>query len=493
MPKVKFYLDFRGDSPLKPIFLALNHNYGKRKNYSVINNSISPVSWNKKAKGSPECVKGTSKESVELRDKLKTIKHQLEVDIPDLLSKDHGISKKEQTIDQIFNEFLKRNNIEVKQPDLKKQKTKITEYIQEFIEIHSSYDPTTLAKYKRLRETMEDFVAKEGESLLLKKIDYPWLSKYCNYLCVAPRQDGKVGYENDYIETLFRKMNSTLNYFDIISFKVKKIMGHLRKFNGQETDSRDIDLSEALKIYSFDCVMDGKVNESWLKARDLYIWSFFNGHRHNELYALTKHIVDERMDIEGKKYKVLKYVSDKEGNSNEITLNEICIDIIDRWSKVKFEIERTTRAGEKIIYKDPLLPVMSGSKCNKYLHELMEEIAFRDSVDFHGTSFTRETQDKFEPVSFYKKKLRVRYVGARRKEDLYSMWEYTTFKTSRTSTACVLADAGVSDADIASLLNNNEETTKKYYAKRKRSLVNQRTSEAMDVAVKKASGIKGDF
>jgi hypothetical protein len=486
MPKVRFYLDKRSQSPLKPVYLVLNHQYKKKPNYEAINQSIPIPMWNGNAKGTPESIRGTSDEAVKLRDRLKAIKHQLEVEIPDYLQKEFEIPKKEQTIDNIYGEFLNRQGLEGK--TAVKPLRYITEYIQRYIDTHQTLDKTTICKYARLKDTMQVFADKENESLLLKKIDYPWLSKYATFLTL-PQAGQEWGYENGYIHSLFTKLNSTLSCFEIKPFSIKKIIGHLKKYNGKETDNKDMDMTDLIRIYKFDCVFNGEINKSWLKARDLYVWSYFTGHRHNELYAPKKSSsIEERIDISKGKYSVLKYVSDKTGEPNETVLNDICLEIIERWRDEDTEVVRSFRSGEKVVYKEPLLPVMTSDKCNQYLHELMEEIAYRDALEIYGDQFTRETKNDFEPVSFYKTKLRVRYVGAKRKEEHKPMYEWFTFKTSRTSTACVLAEYDVSDANIASVLNNDANTVKKHYARRNQTKANLKSKEVMDLAVRNAVG-----
>jgi hypothetical protein len=203
----------------------------------------------------------------------------------------------------------------------------------------------------------------------------PWCAKYCNFLCIYPRKDGKIGYENDNIETFFKKLNAVLNYYDLKPFKIKKIVGHLRKYHGKETDTMHIDIEDVMKIYRFDCKENNQVNLSWLKARDLYVFCFFTGRRYDELFYLKSGSIDHRIDINKAKSSVLKYVSDKTGAPNDFVINNVCEEIINRWKEIDFEV-KYEEGGKVILVKEPLLPVISNVKANKYLKELLEEIAF---------------------------------------------------------------------------------------------------------------------
>jgi hypothetical protein len=477
MASVRFYIDDRSKKKIKPVSMVISHEH-QRKVANAITKKLNiriPVSmWNFNCNGDPEAIKGTSPEAITYRDKLKEIKHQVEVVIPNYLTS-HG---KQVTSESIYNQLMAHYGL-VSAPKEQANLELITDIIDDYIKIHSpTFSTSTISTYKMANRLLTEYAEKEGQSLLIKNIGIPWLAKFVNHLCCEKPKGA--GLENASIITMMLKVNAAVRYYEHPGWKMKKVTGHLRVFKNEETDTIQLPLSEIIKIYKFDCLVGGKLKLGWMKVRDLFVWSFFNGHRHNELYQLSKSGLDKIKNMDGSEYDIVNYVSDKTGKPNQAVLNNICMEIIDRWKDQEFTVERTDKkTKEKIIYPDPLLPVVNLDTCNDYLEAILEEIAFRESVAAYGPEFSRGKMDLYEPVSFYRKQLKVRYMGATRKEEFIPLYKYITFKTSRRSLASELADAGLTDGDISSVLNNDPETARKYYAKRDRTIANIRTTEIL--------------
>jgi hypothetical protein len=479
MATVRFYLDQRSDKATRPVCLVVYHE-GKRKIGNALMKHLNiriPVSlWNSKNDGYPEMIKGATTEALYLRDKLKEIKHQGEVVIPNNLA-NQGVLI---TPESIFNKLLILYGKTVGPIKETVNLKLLNEIINEYIKIKEpTYSFHRIQTYKMARKHLMDYSKKHDETLNIEGIGIPWMAKFVNYLC-EPSPEG-AGLENASVVTILQTINAAVRYFDHPGWDRAKLIGHLRVFKNQETDTIQLSLSDIVKIYKFDCCIGGNVKIGWLKVRDLFVWSFFTGHRHNELYQLSKNSLEYITTISGSQYPVINYVSDKTGKPNQAVLNPICIEIMERWKNLPFEVLRTQKkTKEKIIYSDAILPVVNLTTCNENLEAMLEEIAFRESVATHGAEFSRGRMDLYEPVSFYRKQLKVRYTGAIRKEEYIPLYKYITFKTSRRSLASELADAGLTDGDISSVLNNDPETARKYYAKRDRTIANIRTIESMN-------------
>jgi hypothetical protein len=123
-------LTFRSDGPRFPLFLVLHHNGTRVKNSRVINMTITRQMYSAAAKGNPEIIKGTSQESIEVRDRLKKIKVLLEVDIPNEMAR---VKHKQITAKDILNGLLHRFNIQSlsSYKEHKSEKETIIDYIQE--------------------------------------------------------------------------------------------------------------------------------------------------------------------------------------------------------------------------------------------------------------------------------------------------------------------------------------------------------------------------
>jgi hypothetical protein len=478
MATMRFYLDQRSDMATRPVCLVVYHD-GERKIGNALMKHLRiriPVSmWNSKNDGNPELVKGNTPEALYLRDKLKEIKHLGEVVIPNQLYSQGA----KVTPEAIFNKLLIHYGKAVGPVKEIVNLKLLNEIIGEYIKIKSpTYSFNTIQNYKMAKKHLLDYAEKHDEKLTITDIGIPWMAKFVNYLC-APCPEG-AGLENASVVTMLQTINAAARYFDHPGWSRDKLVGHLRVFKNEETDTIQLSLQDIIKIYKFDCCIGGNVKIGWLKVRDLFVWSFFTGHRHNELYQLSKHSIDYITDISGNKHPVISYVSDKTGKPNQAVLNPICMEIIERWKDINFEVVKTQKkTKEKIIYPDSILPVVNLYTCNNNLEDILEEIAFRESVATYGPEFSRGKMDLYEPVSFYRKQLKVRYMGATRKEEYIPLYKYITFKTSRRSLASELADSGLTDGDISSVLNNDPETARKYYAKRDRTIANIRTTEIL--------------
>lgn len=430
MAAVGFKLDRRGSREEKPILVILTHQSRNTKFSTGI--KVSQKKWNDK-KQEP---KGTDQGSVDLRDKLYQIKQKLEVSYIQ-----YHIDKTDQvpTIEDLKNYFV-CDRIGAN-PDSEKPKT-LRVLINQFINQNTTYRSSTHTIYKGLHSRITMFCEKYNKTDYIKEIDRSWLEKFAGFLAYDSYEmkghRPKEPMENGSVRKLLSRISSVLNDMEIdhkINFKKIKEKYQEAK-NSDKTAMPHCSTKEVMKIYEYQPDLNVK-----LKARDLYVFCCFAGLRHNELYQVsdknivTRHHIDENDKYS---YKALVYVSSKTDSVNEVPLNDICLEIIDRWRGQKMSSDQY----KKPEYEECLLPVMANQLCNKYLHRILQDLGWDEHIR------------------------KVRKRGGDLIETYIKKYNHLTFHSSRHTFACYMLENGASLELIKTLLGHETiRTTEKWYAK----------------------------
>jgi integrase len=216
------------------------------------------------------------------------------------------------------------------------------------------------------------------------------------------------GMTNDSAIAYIKPVISALNYCGVShNIKVKDL---LRGVRTSSDDSREYLTSDQLtELYKHN-----PSSKSLLKVRDLFLWCAYTGMRHNEASRVT---LDDVKQLGG--IKIVKYSTTKNNKTLEVPLNKACLDILDRWNG---------------------LPTLSNSRANKYIHELLDEVGYKETS------------------------VRVRYIGGRRVEDVMKLSDKITFHSSRHSFISNLINAGMSVQEVSDLAGVSVQTIIKHYA-----------------------------
>jgi integrase len=175
-------------------------------------------------------------------------------------------------------------------------------------------------------------------------------------------------------------------------------------------------------------------SKSLEKVKDLFLFASYTGLRHNELMRLTSADIQKR---DG--YRVLIYNTSKNNKVNEVPLNKVCEKIIDRWSK-----------------ESMLLPTLSVSKCNIYIHQLLKEM----EMDTMST--------------------KVYYIGGERVEQVLPMYDLVTFHVSRHSYISNMIEAGMSVQEVSDLVGVSVITLVNHYSHSNKKLRNDKAIKILN-------------
>jgi integrase len=260
------------------------------------------------------------------------------------------------------------------------------------------YSRKTLLQYKAVMNLCEDVDSDQIEDF--------------NHFAVSLLSDmGQKGISNSSAKTYIKKVISALNYSGVPhNLKINKV------FQGTKQDSRSqktfLSMSDIKRIEKF------RPSKDRLKIiRDLFVFCAYTGLRYSEAMSLISD------NIQNGEFQTIRYTSYKTSITNEVPLNDTCLKIIKRY-----------RGGEK------LLPQLSDSKCNKYLHELLQEMKFNDTI------------------------VKVHYVGNDRREQVIPKWKLVTFHTSRHSYISNLISAGMDIQSVSDLVGVSVVTLVKHYS-----------------------------
>lgn len=220
------------------------------------------------------------------------------------------------------------------------------------------------------------------------------------------------GLSNSSSITYLKALTSALNYSSIqYSYRLQNVLRGVRNTSIQ--DKVYLNNTELKKLHLY------KTNNPSLdKVKDLFIFASYTGLRHNELMRLKKTNIVNKAE-----YQVLLYTTSKNNKTNEVPLNKICLEIINKWSR-----------------RDFILPTLSNAKCNEYLHRLLLMFGYTDSI------------------------VKVHYIGNKRIEQVMTKAELITFHSSRHSFVSNLIDRGMSFQDLSDLIGVSTNTLTKWYS-----------------------------
>jgi integrase len=448
MPSVKFYIDKRSGALRKTVLLYIHHD-GRQVTMS---SRIKTSNWSEK-KGT---IAGNTEGAILERDQLEAMRRRITTEIPGKYLKVHG---RMPSMDELIDEFTLLTWGTVREQGKSfKPAQGIAERVTIMLEERKNLSVTTKRQFTRLARNVQLFCSAHGAADNIEHLDREnqkrWLRKYANFLIYDEVPGSKIKYENRTAESEIKKLLAVKNYFHLpIDVTMRDIFPQREFFRASDGESEMGHCTPA-EIEAIRCAK--LESEAERRAIDAFIFSCFTGLRHNEFYQLTEESIQRRADLaSGDRYMVLEYVSDKTGKRNEVPLNQVALEIIQRWKSHTITVERT-RNGQHEYFPDILIPVLSSDKSNENLHKVLRRLP-----------------------EFDKTETRVRYRGTQRIEQNVPRWMFVTFHSARHSFGFYLLSNGVPLARVAELMNHaTVSTTEKYYKHIER---NSMTYEAFKV------------
>lgn len=437
MANVKFYLDRR---PLKTlskhrVYLVFRYHNKRFSYYPPI--SIDPQEWNDHtARAKKTCADAKHINTIldGLENRLTEIKNNMELNF--MLN--GGTRPNIKEIKKAFFESIRPKQTRKPKasqsedsPTSKKKSTKsklsISILFNNFLR-EKAYTHTegTLKIFRRVREHLEHFAEKTGASLEVSNIDVKFQRAYVNFLIEEYQ------HANATIGTEIRKIHAVLNHFSEEHSNTS-----FRKFKAPSYESKRFICSydEILALLKYE-----PSETTLLRVRDCAVFSFFTGLSYTDLKNLrVSNLLDHTLN--GEKIKVLDFKRQKTKKYNQIPLNKICIEILEKWKGKQ-------ASGQ-------LLPVYgSDVVMNRYLHQLLKESGL----------FDQEVQ-------------KVKESGKRRIETNLPRWKAITFHSFRHGYASYLASQDVNPLTIQKLMGHSDmKTTMIYIQQNKKAIF----TEALD-------------
>lgn len=375
---VKWFLNKNIKSDPSTLQIRLNYS-GKQKNFKSFI-EVEKRYWDFKGKR----LKKTAPQH--LKNQIKETEVLIEQTIPSLLKNNNGGFKP--SIEEIVQSY--HSDQEGTERVIKTSPTTTLDFINSYIEIKRSiYTQKTVLHYERLARFLKYWSEINQITLTPENTNNANIQGFANWLAnseVDIEGVKKLRYENKSIEAMLKKLHAVIQFlidegdYNGNNFSVKRAK---KDFVSHSKDSEVGFLTEeeVQELMEFDCKINGEVNESWLKVRDLFVFSCLNGLRHSEFYTLDRDTCIVNRMREGESYKALQYYDEKnKGFLIERALSRHSLDIIKRWGNHLNHTIRTVD-GKKQHLRNLLLPVMSDQKANKYLHEILREIGRRQNPD----------------------------------------------------------------------------------------------------------------
>ena len=480
MAKLNFILRVRSHNRTHHKIQGRISHLGKVKVFST-GLEATVAGWDKK--------RGNVSNNPEVREKLNDLMDYVEFDI----IKEYKIRYKtfeDPSIEYICDKVLARMRpAEYPDPD-NVQNIAITvekdfaDYMDEFAMANeSNYRYDTLQVYVTCARYLRYFSKETGLSLEPKELNNSFFAQFVGFLTSGEVPKGtKFKYKgkeyefanpkgkmiNTTVEKYYNKISSTIKFFDLedtIKIKRKKVMGGLIVASPDISEMPFLTYSELMDLYEFDCSIYLNSMLNYEAARDCFIFCAFTGLRHNELYDLTDSSI-KVIKLPTERYS-LSYVPEKNmmGVRKETLLPQICIDIINKWKKRRFQVRtKPKNSSSYIYYPDALLPVRGSQRFNECLRRLFKDVGWAQMKREYGNDLSETNYAHLEPVGFYKWEEKVRFSGKDRIVEKIRRYDHIKFHASRHSFAFWLLANNVSIEEISKLMNHEKlETTQKYY------------------------------
>jgi site-specific recombinase XerD len=411
MATINFYLEKKKNVSEQNIFARCKNGKSEFKYY--LTEKIATKEWNTNT----QRVRGTTTKAVQINSHIDTIQNILNETARDL--KMQAIKNGLKNFDtkdwqNDFNKKIGNNN-----PN---QMTDIT--LPELIDKYMALQKNTLKNASiKSYVSAKNFVVKFLNERKIKKIDYEnFYIPFLNFLVETSLNNRTI---NIYITKIKTTMQYFLDYTDFLKNDPK-----LRLWKNLKTPpEKHITFSEdkALNLYKMDFPKEDikfkkykLTKKNFRKIVDAFIFSFYTGLARNEINNM------KTADITAKN--TLSMTRQKTNKTIEIPLNDICLEIIQRYKP----------------YNNPkIIPKANAGTTgyNEFLKKILQ----------HSKFFKEE-------VTLTK------YIGTDKIEETMPLWKAITFHSARHSYATYMLGKGLAITDVQKLLGHSSVVMTEKYA-----------------------------
>lgn len=308
------------------------------------------------------------------------------------------------------------------------------QYIRDYVETkRPMYSAGRINTYTVLAKLVVLYSDKHKASLVVNDIDRAWIDKFINFMCYEEyKEEGKFRYKNSTTIMYIKALYSVMNFYNRKPrFTVNDVVKYIRKQSKDVTGKYYITFDEVVDIYKFEIK-----KYKHRMARDLFVLCCFTGMRHNESQSIRWQNI--RKGENG--VKVLKYYASKNDSYVTVPLNDICLEIMNKYCRDKM--------------RGPIMPPISSSVAGSYLRKVLTDFGMTD-------------------VS-----IKVSYSGKDRIEEEKTIAEMVTFHSSRHTFACNMLNKGMTFQEVSDLIGISVLTLMKWYSK---SMEDMRMSKASNI------------
>ncbi len=336
-------------------------------------------------------------------------------------------------------------------------------------------DKGSMANLTRLSRNLGLFAKSSGVQLVPMALNNSMATKYLKWLLEAKiSSSGKVVkkpyinstalHEVDLLSNLIDHMQKRAREGKVpkqylnVHIDFKEVKQPYRNAKKGESDVFFPSYDEIIAIHHFE-VPD---RSTWKALKDAYVLGFFTCARHSDMFSFQREgitpVTGMTPDGETIRYNSLKYYSKKTTSFVEIELDDIALEIINRWESWEGEtilpLERISDSTNKM---KTILKYISTHSDEKILQDLGEKV------------------------------VKSRFRGKEQVVTVMPRYEAYAFHTSRHGGACWLLDTGVPIYDVSKMLGHADiKTTERWYAKGKALHRNMRIHQTKSRALKLA-------
>ena len=403
------------------IYIRMNHDYKRVERNSGI--KVHKSNWDAKRK----TLKGHSADIIKANERLTEMKY--------FLLQFTSLEEAKVEFDRKYREVKVLPSAKL---------TGLCAHIKAHVDINKHLGYNTLRKYTRVSRNInlycEKYNLSDDVNKMTKDEQTVFFSGYIDFLC---NDEVKVldkvikkPYQNASVLDDIKKLKSVFASFEDLDLKadLSKLLNK-RTFKVAEQKQVYCTPEEISALLSIDCLT---VEDE--EVRDCSIFQAFTGLRHNELFSVCDANIHQLM-IEGRTFPVLSHIQNKSKKRNNIPLNSICLDIIEKWRHRQFRCPSVydRKNKEHKVFENCLLPVRTNQHSNRVLHKLCRAAKINELIT------------------------EVKYSGNKRIETTRPKYELVTTHSMRHSFAYRMKEAGKPDGLVAELMGIDETTYRNNY------------------------------
>lgn len=334
-----------------------------------LNREVHPDKWNK----GKQCLKGTSLESIELNDFLKTVKLKIYELQRSLLEKGEIVTAKalkalllnqdarNKTLIQVFDYHIANMRLKAKPA------------------FASGYSLSTIKKYEYCRDHLRNFLFYSfgDRDLSLVKFNLEFIQKFYNYMLADLVFKDE---QNRIVKKARNDNNAAMKNLQLLRKVIKEAEGHgWIKVNPFVSFRTKYDKTEQVYLTEEEVTRIAEKEiaiERLAIIRDIFIFCCFTGLAYSDVSKLNKSHIEVRID----KTKWLRISRTKTNTPCIIPILPNAQKILDKYSQ-----------NPLCLIKDALLPVPSNQKFNSYLKELASICNINKTLTCHSARRTFAT------------------------------------------------------------------------------------------------------